>query len=117
VQQELDRAERSFDKDWLDVIAVVQSSVADEIAASENVPKEDLLQAMRFQSCSFVPFWRKYNRAGRGFVEVDNQAPDCYLFRLESSSYVRFSDLLLSMPSGGVPTVVLVSEIPRPQGY
>jgi hypothetical protein len=86
-----------MDIDWLIVANDIQQKIAEKYAplCSPPLTTEEFLHAMRFQPCSsFVPLWRKYNRAARGSLEVGQETLDCYLWDLRKSHYIRLRDIL-----------------------
>lgn len=48
---------------------------------------------MRYQSSEYLPIWKKYNRARRGFLKTDSIAPDCPLWNIEKQSYSWLSEM------------------------
>eukprot|EP01124_Arcella_intermedia_P032387 TRINITY_DN7542_c0_g1_i1.p1 TRINITY_DN7542_c0_g1~~TRINITY_DN7542_c0_g1_i1.p1 ORF type:complete len:446 (-),score=49.86 TRINITY_DN7542_c0_g1_i1:651-1988(-) len=88
-------AEVSHDIDWLEVVDKFQTELATQKAAQIGCSTTDFLYSMRGQTCStFNPIWRYYNRADRGYIEIETPAPDCYLWDMKVSQFKRLYDYL-----------------------
>jgi len=100
IQTKFSKAELSFDIDWLFVANDIQLSIATKYAEKAEVTVDEFLAAMRYQPVTdFLPIWRKYNRAGRGFLTQGSVAPDCCLFDVQRSKFLRLSDYIKPPPS------------------
>jgi hypothetical protein len=96
-QSRFSQAEKSNDKDWLFVAEDFQRMIAEKYCKEcENVSADDFLSALRYQSSEFLPLWKKYNRARRGFLNLGSIAPDCPLWNIEKQSYCWLSDVTAS---------------------
>jgi len=90
----------------------IQRKIAEKYAPLCTPPRTaaQFLSAMRFQPCSsFVPIWRKYNRAARGAIEAGQLAVDCYLWNLRESNFTTLCDLVTAGGQGSTTITLLVS--------
>lgn len=86
-QAALSLAERQPDRDWLDEITQRQEALAQRIAVGTPYSADQVLHSMRFQLVDDPPFWRHYNRAGRGCMVSGQPAADCLLYDLQGKSH------------------------------
>jgi len=100
------QAEKSNDKDWLFVAEKFQQEIADKYHKQyDNISADEFLSALRYQSSEYLPIWKKYNRARRGFLNTSSIASDCPLWNLHTQSYSWLSDILVNKP--------LLNQIPK----
>jgi hypothetical protein len=93
-QSRFSQAEKSNDKDWLFVAEDFQRKIAEKYCTEcEDLTAEEFLSALRYQSSEFLPLWKKYNRARRGFLNTGSIAPDCPLWNIEAQAYSWLHDI------------------------
>jgi hypothetical protein len=97
-QARFSQAEKSNDKDWLFVAEDFQRKIAEKYYTECDVTAEEFLSALRYQSSEFLPLWKKYNRARRGFLNIGSIAPDCPLWNIEAQTYSWLSDITSTKP-------------------
>jgi len=94
-QERFSQAELSLDHDWLDVVNTYQKQLAEKYSKVVGCTSSEFLDALRFQQCkSFLPIWRKFNRAERGYLEEKQITPDCYLYDLNSNEYKTLYEII-----------------------
>lgn len=101
VQSEMAEVERKNDSiDWIDIIDKHQRMIAQKFCGEADVSQEEFLNAMRLQRVNNTPFWRRYNRAGRGFIHQGMPVTLCNDIKLItfSESIYRLSYVLANHP-------------------
>jgi len=98
IQLEFNKAEGSFDRDWLDVVTKIQLDISQKFTKYSitkcNSCVQKFLGLMRTTTSSIVPHWRKYNRASKGYFYVDTPVTDCVLY--SSGNYRSLRDFTRS---------------------
>lgn len=85
IQEAIEKAERSANSEWMDVIDMLQRSIVREFNANQKKGCILHLQDLREAALRFpeIAFWVKYNRARQGALRAGDIAPDVPLCRAQ----------------------------------
>lgn len=78
---EIEKNPTNIYSDWIDYATEIQYQVAIDLVGIFAARK--FVNQVRFTATAHVPHWKKYNRAGRGFLELGRNYTDSLLLHLQ----------------------------------
>jgi len=103
-QQQFTEAELKWTEDWLDVAEKKQKSIAEELCPENPI---DFLNCVRYCHNNYIPHWKKFNRAGRGYFKINNNAQNCLLYDMINNIEIDLKSVL----SCHNKTVIIASSV------